>query len=87
MQRYDERIHPSDRTALRLLKLLANIADKYDANDLDDDARKYWGEDNVNTKSPEKIVLYQGRGGGDLLTLQDCFDARDALNYNPPKDK
>ena len=86
MQIIYDRIAASERTARQLLKVLANIADKYDDNGLDDDARKFWGDDNVNTKDPKKIQLYAGRGGQCLLTLQDCFDARDALNYNT-KDK
>ena len=86
MQIIYDRIAASERTARQLLKVLANIADKYDDNGLDDDARKYWRDDNVNTKDPKKIQLYAGRGGQCLLTLQDCFDARDALNYNT-KDK
>lgn len=81
-----QRIDASEIAMRKVLWVLANIADKYDANGLDDDARKYWGVDSVNTKDPKKIELYTGRGGLCLLTLQDCFDARDALNYNT-KDK
>ena len=63
------------------LKPLADIADAYDDNALDDEARKFWGTDNENqnTTPPEQIELYQGRGGKRLLTLQQCLDAREAL--------
>ncbi|QIG67909.1 hypothetical protein EVB53_107 [Rhizobium phage RHph_Y60] len=60
---------------------LVAIADAYDANDLDDEARKFWGPNgiqHVNTTPPEKIELYTGRGGKQLLTLAHCFRARDA---------
>jgi hypothetical protein len=63
---------------------LATIADAYDANELDDEARKFWGDlDDVDAREnqtpPEQIVLYSGRGGKTLLTLADCFAAREAL--------
>jgi hypothetical protein len=63
---------------------LVKIADAYDANNLDDEARKFWGRalENVNTTDPKEIVLVSSRGGATLLTLQDCFDARDALQRN-----
>lgn len=77
-----QRVNASEVDMRKILKVLANIADKYDDNGLDDEARKYWGDDNVNTKDPKKIELYTGRGGQCLLTLQDCLDARDALNYH-----
>ena len=62
-------------------KVLAGIADRYDENRLDDEARKYWGENEefTNDTDPKRIVLYTGRGGGTLLTLADCLDAREAL--------
>lgn len=68
--------------AIKALQVLAKIADAYDANNLDDEARKYWGEDNQfqNHVEPKRVQLYAGRGGKQLLTLQDCLDARDALN-------
>jgi hypothetical protein len=61
------------------------IADAYDANELDDEARKTWGlnDEFRNTNKPEDIILYSGRGGGTLLTLADCIAARDA--NSPPK--
>jgi hypothetical protein len=63
------------------VRVLARIADAYDANELDDEARKHWGEndEHTNVKDPKRIELYTGRGGGTLLTLQDCLNARSAL--------
>jgi hypothetical protein len=63
-------------------KILAAIADAYDANNLDEEARKFSGEnlDRENPRQPRHIELYSGRGGKQLLTLQDCLDARDALH-------
>lgn len=60
---------------------LVQIANAYDANELDDGARKFWGSDNQNenTTNPEDIVLYSGRGGKALLTLADALNARDVL--------
>lgn len=62
-------------------KVLAAIADAYDDNALDDEARKFWGENHEhrNTTPPEQIELYDGRGGKRLLTLADCFAARAAV--------
>jgi hypothetical protein len=66
-------------------RILARIADAFDANELDDEARKWWGPDGVtpvyNTRRPEDIILYTGRGGKTLLTLADCIAARDALKH------
>lgn len=67
------------RMALAPLK---QIADEYDANALDDEARRFWGPEDArqeNSRSPEDIELYAGRGGKRLLTLADCFVARAAL--------
>ena len=64
------------------LKPLVEIANAYDKNALDDEARKWYGPDGnekYNTRPPVKIELYQGRGGKQLLTLADCFAARAAL--------
>ena len=58
---------------------LAAIADAFDANELDDEARKFWGQHSVNTTPHEDIELYQGRGGKQLLTLADCTFARATL--------
>lgn len=61
---------------------LVAIADAYDANNLDDEARKFWGPApehklHVNTTPPDQIELYSGRGGKRLLTLADCLKARE----------
>ena len=66
---------------LAVLSRLAKIADAFDANELDDGARKFWGanDENQNTTPPAEIEIYSGRGGRQLLTLQDCLDARDVL--------
>lgn len=68
---------------LKACKVLADIADAYDANNLDDEARKFYGRSNEianDRKKPSDIILYSGRGGKELLTLQDCLDARDAID-------
>ena len=63
---------------MMVLKPLVNIADAYDKNALDDEARKIWGknDEHVNTTPPDEIILYSGRGGRTLLTLGDCLRAR-----------
>jgi hypothetical protein len=63
------------------VRKLADIADAYDSNDLDDEARKFWGlnDEHENKTDPKHIEIYQGRGGRELLTLADCIDARTAL--------
>lgn len=60
---------------------LIEIADAYDANNLDDEARKFWGKDleNENKTDPGVIELYSGRGGKQLLTLGECLEARDLV--------
>ncbi len=70
---------------LRALLPLVAIAEAYDKNELDDEARKYWGGIDrkpitENDTDPSDIELYQGRGGKRLLTLKDCFFARDLVN-------
>jgi len=64
------------------LKPLVDIADAYDANALDDEARKIWGlnDEHINTEPPDTIILYSGRGGKCLLTLGDCLRAREVYN-------
>lgn len=79
--------YPKDESIIDLIQVLTplvTIADCYDDNALDDEARKYWGLslEHENTLDPKDIVLYSGRGGRKLLTLQDCLDARDALQKN-----
>lgn len=63
----------------RAVRVLAAIADAYDENNLDDEARKRWGAnyEHTNTRPPEEIILYSGRGGGTLFTLADCLAARE----------
>lgn len=70
--------------AFEKLKPLTNIANAYDCNDLDDEARKFWGKDGKeweyeNKRLPSEIELYSGRGGKQLLTLEDCMKARDVF--------
>lgn len=77
----------TDDSSTVILKKLAAIADAYDENGLDDEARRFWGPDGNETENStpkHKIILYQGRGGRTLLTLQDCFDARDVLKRTTP---
>ncbi|WP_089177279.1 hypothetical protein [Bosea sp. AS-1] len=66
---------------INALRPLARIADAYDANQLDDEARKFWGIhlEHRNETPPDQIELYAGRGGRRLLTLADCFAARAAI--------
>jgi hypothetical protein len=61
---------------------LVDIANAYDANELDDGARKFWGRDNEheNSEHPEDIELFTGRGGKRLLTLDHALAGRAALN-------
>jgi hypothetical protein len=65
----------------KVLEPLRNIADAYDKNALDNEARKFWGknDEHQNETMPKEIELYSGRGGKQLLTLQDCLDARAVL--------
>ena len=75
-----QRAAEAERDRLReALEPLRRIADAFDANELDDEARKFWGQHSVNTTPHEDIELYQGRGGKQLLTLADCMFARAAL--------
>lgn len=57
------------------LRPLEKIANAYDANELDDEARKRRGSGD-NTTPFDQIELYSGRGGKTLLTLADCMQAR-----------
>lgn len=63
------------------LKVLSDIATAYDNNALDDKARKFWGRnsENENKRKHSKIILYTGKDGKTLLTLEDCMKAREAL--------
>lgn len=71
----------SSQRLIDALRPLVDIANAYDSNDLDDEARKFWGRDleKQNDRDPEHIELYQGRGGRQLLTLADCLRAREAV--------
>jgi hypothetical protein len=72
----------ADVQAVRaVMRLLAAIADAYDANELDDEARKFHGrnDEHFDARDPATIELYSGRGGNRLLTLQNCLDARSAI--------
>ena len=68
-------------TLAAALKPLANIADAFDENELDDEARKHWGLENEHTNQTpcHLIELFSGRGGRSLLTLADAMFARRAL--------
>lgn len=61
---------------------LVAIARAWDANELDDEARKFWGAqlENRNTTDPRDIDLVTGRCDVPLLTLQDALDGRAARN-------
>ena len=71
----------SHEELLEALQCLARIADAYDDNALDNEARKTWGvnDEYQNHRKPEEIELFQGRGGKQLMTLADCFFARTAI--------
>lgn len=84
----------SDLDLMNALSPLVAIADAYDANELDNEARRFWGPTFEERKTPqnpegylkecsklpEQIELYSGRGGKQLLTLADCFAARKIYN-------
>lgn len=78
--------HGTMNRVVDVLKRLALIANAYDDNDLDDEARKRWGKDleHLNDRPASDITLYSGRGGKELLTLQDCFDARAVMHQIAP---
>jgi len=69
------------KVAVEAAKVLSLIADAYDDNALDDEARKWWGADDEYTnETPHHLItLYEGRGGRTLLTLADCMRAREVL--------
>jgi hypothetical protein len=56
---------------------LKDIAQAYLDNDLDDEARRFWGPnlEHENQRDPKDIVLVASRGGRTLLTLEDCLNA------------
>lgn len=59
------------------LRPLANIADEYDADGLDE-CRPDWIKRGVRVFNGS-VELYSGRGGKSLLTLNDALHARDIL--------
>lgn len=71
----------SIRTITEAIVPLADIADAWDNNNLDDDARRLHGADSecANTTPAARIELFAGRGGQRLLTLDQCLAGRDAL--------
>ena len=81
--RYEDYYHLHAKVAQLTAALapLVAIADAFDANDLDDEARKFWGQagEHENTTPPAEIELYAGRGGARLLTLADALAARAAI--------
>lgn len=62
---------------LLALKPLADIADAYDDNGLDE-VRPDWAERGVDNSDFDK-ELYCGRGGKTLITLRDALHARNVL--------
>lgn len=60
------------------MRPLQAIARAYHANELDDEARKFWGSENQhqNETAPADIPLVCARGGAVLLTLADALAAR-----------
>ena len=73
---------PSKARMIRnALRPLADIWEAYLANELDDEARRFWGAnlEHGNELSPSEIELYSGRGGKELLWLSECRDAAAAL--------
>jgi hypothetical protein len=67
---------------VKALAPLVAIANRYDDNGLDDEARKFWGKNDEfkNDKKPSDIELYSGRGGKQLLVLADCLTAREIVS-------
>jgi hypothetical protein len=63
------------------LKPFAAIADEYDSDGLDE-ARPDWVARGIK-KLDLGIELYSGRGGKELMTLQDVLRARSALTGKP----
>ena len=71
----------------KALKPLANIADVYDDDGLDQ-CRPEWNSRSVNGKRADEddsdVELYSGRGGRELLYLRDALEARVALRGDQP---
>lgn len=62
-------------TVKNALRPLAAIADAYDASGLDE-MRPEWVKESIDFSDVE---LFSGRGGKQLLTLQDAIEARRVL--------
>ncbi len=68
---------------VQALTALANVWQHYMTNELDYEARRYWGKDcetkpenrNYNAASLEDIVLISTKGGSPLVTLADVNQA------------
>ena len=65
----------------RAVQPLVDIALAYHNNELDDEARKFWGmnDEHVNTTPPDQVELYSGRGGRQFLTLYHCHYAHNVV--------
>lgn len=81
-----QKLHRLVERAFKELAPLVAIADAFDANGLDGDARKFWGIElqHAMTTSPDRVELYTGRGGAPLLNLGQCLRAREFLRLNKP---
>lgn len=80
---FDARRAVETETGVReALAPLVAIANAFDSNDLDDEARKFWGRnlEHENTTPPAEIELYADGSGSRLLTLADALAARAACN-------
>lgn len=65
---------------LAALKPLLDIAEAWDGNQLDGDARKWRLYKNAhNASPPTDVELYATRHGRQLLTLSHCLAARDLV--------
>ncbi len=75
--------HEEHVKVLAALKPLAEIWQAYLANNLDDEARRFWGLENQheNQTLPRDNEIYAGRGGKCLLTLEDCRMAQVTIDY------
>jgi hypothetical protein len=68
---------------IQALAALANVWQRYMTNELDYEARRYWGKDcetkpenrNYNAASLEDVVLISTKGGSPLVTLADANQA------------
>ena len=68
---------------LKALRALASVWERYMTNDLDDEARRYWGKDcetnpenrTYSEAKPEDVVLISTRSGSEIVTLADAYAA------------